>query len=144
MQTYVCEIIELCHQVDPTMSEGQRVEHALKGLIPTILDKVGTFGPRTMPEVIMHARRAMHTESLLIDGLSRERVGNNSPGNSEIARELQHLRDEVKRLREIKQTNWYKSARPFERSPPRENYASRGYSRNFGNSDYYRPNKPQN
>lgn len=57
LANYVLAKLELCDQIDPTMSEADKLDHLFNGLAPEIARSLYQFQPKSLEEFLDYAKR---------------------------------------------------------------------------------------
>lgn len=63
-QSYSFDILALCSKLNPEMPESEKILHLLRGLKPTLLQRVMMYDPSTCEELLRYAKRAEVVEDI--------------------------------------------------------------------------------
>lgn len=87
VESYFQDVINLCAKVDPGMTERCQIKHVLRGLSPSLLEKVMVLENDSLQGLLSNIRRvqtarymAGHRVDQLLGGTSRDPTANTSTG----------------------------------------------------------------
>lgn len=63
-QSYCYDILSLCAKLNPEMPESEKILHLLRGLKPTLLQRVMMYDPASCKELLQYAKRAEVVEDI--------------------------------------------------------------------------------
>lgn len=63
-QSYCYDILSLCTKLNPEMPESEKILHLLRGLKPTLLQRVMMYDPASCAELLQYAKRAEVVEEI--------------------------------------------------------------------------------
>lgn len=85
VEAYVQDVLNLCHKIDNEMVERSQIKHVLRGLKPSLLEKVMLMENNTLENLIMNIRKietARYMAGQRVDRLMTEPVGVTLGGSS--------------------------------------------------------------
>lgn len=128
IESYVQDVLNLCIKVDPAMLEGIKIRHILRGLKPSLLEKVMILENDTIAHLMTNIRRVQtarfmagqRVDQLMGESPRKEVVHQSAAtGTSKLETQLENLATEFSRLSMRLLENQVTTTRPrHERTPP--------------------------